>query len=219
MKIGLLGGTGIEGKGIALRFAAAGAEVVVGSRSEERARAASEECNAALGRAQVRGLRNLEMLAWSDLVFLTVPSQHAMEAVKAHRNDIPSGKVLVDVTVPLRFDKGRPTYLEAEEGSNSESIARLLPATVPVVGAFKTIPAHLLAELESPLECDLFVCGDDPEAKEKVMRAGSMIPTLRPVDAGPLSSARTLERMTVLAIHLNRHYKKKGARYKIVGLD
>jgi hypothetical protein len=114
--------------------------------------------------------------------------------------------------------EGRVEYLELREGSNAEAVATRVPEHVSVVGAFKTIPAHILAQLDTPLQCDVFVCGDSQEARERVMDAARLIPALRPLDAGPLRTARTLERMTVLAIHLNRRYKKKGARYNIVGL-
>ena len=97
-------------------------------------------------------------------------------------------------------------------------IAAHLPDRVRLVGAFKTVPAHVLAELHTPLECDVFVCSDSKEARGEVMELAKRIPSLRPLDAGPLGMARTLERMTILAIHLNRRYKKKGARYSVVGI-
>ena len=145
------------------------------------------------------------------------------KAIRALRDEVlrdlgKSGVVLVDVTVPIRFDEGRPDYFEPPEGSNAERIAARLPRGALLVGAFKTIPAHVMADLRVPLDCDDFVCGDSIEAKEKVMAAASLIPGLRPLDAGPLRAARTLERMTVLAIALNRRYKRKGARYRVQGL-
>ena len=87
-----------------------------------------------------------------------------------------------------------------------------------LVAAFKTIPAHVLSEIDQPLDCDVFVCGESPGAKQTVMEAARMIPTLRPVDAGPLRNARILERMTVLVVQLNRRYKSKGARFRVVGI-
>lgn len=218
MRLGFLGGTGIEGKGLALRFALAGASVSIGSRSAERARATAEEYNLVLGKPLIQGMSNQEMIAASELVFLTIPSEHAVATVETYRKEFSPRSVLIDVTVPIRFVGGRAEYLEPPKGSNSEQIASILPPGVPIVGAFKTIPAHIMMELETPLDCDLFVCGDSADAKNRVMQAGRMLPTLRPLDAGPLSAARTLERMTVLAVHLNRFYKKKGARYRIQGI-
>jgi NADPH-dependent F420 reductase len=218
VQIGFLGGTGIEGKGLALRFALAGAQVVIGSRSADRARSAAEQYNNETGKTLIRGMTNPEMLASSEIVFLTVPFDHAKPALEALRADFPANLVLVDVTVPMQFKAGRVEYLEPEEGSNAELIASLVPEGVQVVAAFKTIPAHILAETDVPLQCDVFVCSDSQDARTKVMAAAGLIPTLRPLDAGPLKNARILERMTVLAVHLNRQYKKKGARYRIEGV-
>ncbi|PYV09538.1 MAG: hypothetical protein DMG07_22975 [Acidobacteria bacterium] len=126
-RIGFLGGTGIEGRGLALRFALAGAEVAVGSRSEERARAAAAEYNTLLGHDLIHGAANDEMLRSAEIVFLTLPFDSAAEAVERIAADLPAGVVLVDVTVPIRFDEGRPDYFEPPEGSNAERIAARLP--------------------------------------------------------------------------------------------
>lgn len=219
MNLGLLGGTGIEGKGLALRFAAAGVAVIIGSRSGDRAAAAAGQCNAALGRGQVRGMTNLEMLAASDPVFLTVPHERVLEAISSVSRDFRPGVILVDVTVPVGFRAGKPEYVAPPDHSGAEVIARHLPAGVELVAAFKTLPAHVLADLSEPLDCDEFVCGDSAAARQKVVDVMRMIPALRVLDAGPLSSARILERMTVLAIELNRRYRKRGARFRVVGVD
>jgi NADPH-dependent F420 reductase len=218
IQIGFLGGTGIEGKGLALRFALAGVPVIIGSRSAERAQSAAQQYNNETGKALIRGMTNPEMLAASEIVFLTVPFDHTKPALEALRADFSANLVLVDVTVPILFKAGSVEYWEPAEGSNAELVASLVPERVQVVAAFKTIPAHILAETDVPLQCDVFVCSDSQDAKTKLMAAAGLIPTLRPLDAGPLKNARILERMTVLAIHLNRHYKKKGARYRIEGL-
>jgi NADPH-dependent F420 reductase len=217
-RVGFLGGTGIEGRGLALRFALAGASVVVGSRSEERARAAAAEYNALIGGDRIRGAVNPDMLRESDIVFITLPYEHAAEAVSNAASDLRPGVILVDVTVPMRFRDGRAEFTEPPEGSNAERIADRIPKDALLVGAFKTIPAHVLAEIDTPLDCDDLVCGDSNEAKQAVIAACGDIPTLRSLDAGPLSAARILERMTVLAVHLNRRYKRKGARYRVQGV-
>jgi len=218
MRVGLLGGTGIEGRGLALRFGAAEVQVTLGSRSPERSAEAARVCNEILGRAGVRGAVNGEMLAESDIVFLTVPFDKAAAAVQSCRADFRAGQVLVDVTVPMIFTGGRMDYLDQGGRSNAELLAAELPAGPDLVGAFKTIPAHVLIDTKQPLECDVFVCGDSRQAREKVMEAVRLIPSLRPVDAGPLASARILERMTVLAAQLNRRYRKNGARFRVVGI-
>ena len=115
-------------------------------------------------------------------------------------------------------EQGRVRYQELPEGSASEHLKARLPETIPLVAAFKTEPAHLLAEIDEALDCDSFVASDSKDAKTRVIEAISGIEGLRVVDAGTLYSARTLERMTVLAIGLNRRYKTKTSRFRIIGL-
>jgi NADPH-dependent F420 reductase len=218
LHIGFLGGTGIEARGLALRFASAGATVVLGSRSSERAAQAAGTCKAILGKALIRGMKNPEMIATSEIVFLTVPFAQAVDAVESCRSLLSPNHIMVDVTVPMVFRKGHAEYEEQEGSSNSELIARHLPDGVPLVAAFKTIPASLLADLETALDCDVLVCSDAEQAKQQVMEAASLIPSLRPLDGGPLRAARTLERMAVLAAELNRRHKRNAARYRIEGI-
>lgn len=218
MKTGMLGGTGLEGKALALRLGAAGLPIVIGSRSAARACAAAEQCNSILKSRCVTGAANPQMLTACDIVFLTLPHDQAASAVQGFAELFPPGLILVDVTVPMRFHEGRPEFVEPSAGSNAESIAACLPSGVHLVGAFKTIPAHVLEDLDTVMDCDLFVCGDSADAKARVMNLTGKIPSLRPVDAGPLAAARILERMTLLAVHLNRRYKSKGARFRVVGI-
>lgn len=223
LKVGLIGGTGEEGRGLALRWARAGAQVIIGSRSVERATQAADEVNQILGGSipggsLVRSGENRQAVAESELVLLTVPFEHAASTVEAHRDDFREGAVLVDITVPVSFDKGRVRYVDLPEGSASEHLRARLPESVPLVAAFKTEPAHLLADHSAPLDCDIFVASDAKEAKARVMEAIKFIEGARPIDAGALYSARALERMTVLAIGINRRYKVKTARYKIIGI-
>jgi NADPH-dependent F420 reductase len=218
MRIGLLGGTGVEGKGLALRFAAAGAAVFLGSRSQERAERSALRYNQILGKPLIHGMNNREMLATSEIVYLTIPFDHVVSAVQSCRNDLRRGLILVDVSVPMRFHEGRAEYLEQPEGSNTEVLAKHIPDGIHLAGAFKTIPAHTLTDIETNLHCDVFVCSDSKDAFEKVADSVRKIPSLRPLDAGSLREARTLERMTVLAINLNRRYKRTGARYRVEGI-
>lgn len=204
--------------GLALRLANAGASVIIGSRDEARALASARSCNQKLGRPIIAGTANREMLRACGIVFLTVPFSAAIEAVESIKADLLPGHILVDVTVPMHFSGGRAEYAEQDGISGAERIAEHLPGGIHLVGAFKTIPAHVLSDLNAQLNCDVFVCGDVPEERVRVMEIVRWIPTLRPLDAGPLRTARTLERMSVLAVNLNRTYKKKGARYQIEGL-
>ena len=221
LKVGLIGGTGDEGRGLALRFAIAGAQVTIGSRSLERARETADELNRLLearAREPIRHAENRDAIAGSEIVLLTVPFKHAASTLETHYADFRPGSILVDITVPVSFEQGRARYIELPEGSASEHLQAPLPENVALVAAFKTEPAHLLAEIDEPLDCDSFVASDSKEAKARVMDAIGFIEGLRPVDAGALESARVLERMTLLAIGINRRYKIKTARYRVMGL-
>ena len=224
LSVGLIGGTGEEGRGLALRWALAGARVSIGSRTIERARTTADELNQLLdarGGSSVQRIKhgeNQAVIASSQFVLLTVPFAHAASTVEAHRNHFLQGSILIDITVPVSFEQGRVRYVELPEGSASEHLKARLPENIPLVAAFKTEPAHLLAEIDEPLDCDSFVAGDSKEAKAQVIEAIGFIKGLRAVDAGTLYSARTLERMTVLAIGINRRYKIKTARYRVIGL-
>jgi 8-hydroxy-5-deazaflavin:NADPH oxidoreductase len=218
LRVGLIGGTGEEGRGLALRWALAGAQVVVGSRAIEKAKATAEELNATIGGERILGETNQAAIAGSEFVLLTVPFAHAASTLEAHRQDFREGAILIDITVPASFEQGRVRYIELPEGSASEHLQSLLPEKIPIVAAFKTEPAHLLAEAHEALNCDSFVASDSKEAKIRVIDAIKLIKGLRPIDAGTLYSARALERMTVLAIGINRRYKIKTARYRVIGL-
>ena len=221
LRVGLIGGTGEEGRGLALRWAIAGARVSIGSRSLERAKAVADELNQLLGSRGAQTLahgENRRVIAESDLALLTVPFAHAASTLETHRQDFCDGSILIDITVPVSFEQGRVRYVELPEGSASEHLKTRLPENIPLVAAFKTEPAHLLAEIDEALDCDSFVAGDSKEAKARVIEAITFIDGLRAVDAGTLYSARTLERMTVLAIGINRRHKIKTARYRVIGL-
>ncbi len=224
LKVGLIGGTGEEGRGLALRWALAGARVSIGSRTVERAKSTADELNELLGsRAgssfqRIGNGENRDVIAGSQFVLLTVPFAHAASTLEAHREHFQEGSILIDITVPVSFEKGGVRYVELPEGSASEHLKARLPEGIPLVAAFKTEPAHLLAEIGEPLDCDSFVASDSKEAKARVIEAIGFIKGLRAVDAGMLYSARTLERMTVLAIGINRRNKIKSARYRVIGL-
>lgn len=225
LKVGLIGGTGEEGRGLALRWALAGAQVSIGSRTLDRAKTTADELNQVLdarsGQSSLQRIgygENRDVIAGCELALLTVPFAHAASTLETHRQDLRDGSILIDITVPVSFEQGRVRYIELPEGSASEHLKVLLPESIPLVAAFKTEPAHLLAEIDEPLECDSFVASDSKEAKSRVMEAIAFIKGLRAVDAGTLYSARTLERMTVLAIGINRRHKIKTARYRVVGL-
>lgn len=212
IQIGIVGGTGAEGRGLAYRFASAGVRVLLGSRDRARATAAVGE----LGVDGVSAAINSEVLEACETVVIAVPFDHAVDVLSEHAGRFRPGCLLLDVTVPVVFARGGPRLAEIPEGSSAERLRRHLPGGVSLAAAFKTIPARALLERE-PLDCDEFVCGDSAEARARAMALVGMIPGLRPLDAGSLEAARILERMTLLAIGLNRRYKRHGARFKVVG--
>ena len=216
-RAGLISGTGEEGLGIALRLAAAGHTLALGSRSAERASQKALEINQQLGEDKVQGMDNHELVASCEMFFLTVPFVHTEKVIGEYQQYFSADQILVDVTVPVVFDKG-PRLLDLGEKSGAEHLQSLLPAGPTVVGAFKTLSSHSLCEMDSPLECDEFICSDSQPAKERVLEVVSQIPSLRWIDAGPLRYSRSLEAITLLEIGLNRRYQVKGSRVQMVGL-
>lgn len=222
VKAGFLGGTGIEGRGLALRLVSAGISVAIGSRQQQRAQDTATSLNAELaGRSGFRpviyGL-NGEVAAQSEFIFLTLPFAHAAETLESCRDLFQPGTVIVDVTVPLSFAGGKVQVMPLPEGSGSRHLTKLLPAGIDLAAAFKTIPAHVLADLQEKLDCDVFVCSDSAAARSRVMDLIGRLSDVRAIDAGDLDSAATLERMCALAVGLNRRYKIKTSRYRVVGL-
>lgn len=214
--IAFIGGTGPEGLGLALRLAAAGEDVVIGSRKLERAEAAAAWVGERWPPARVRGALNADAAAGADVVFVTVPYS-GQSATLAELAGALAGKVVVDTVVPLTFEKGRARPLPVEDGSAAEEARRLLPGS-RLAAAFHTLSAHKLQDVSSGVEGDVLVCSDDPEAKATAMALVEKIPGLRPVDAGPLLNARYVETLTVLLLNLNRlHKAETGVR--IVGLE
>jgi NADPH-dependent F420 reductase len=217
-RIALIGGTGREGAGLALRLSRAGFGVVIGSREAGRAEEAVRRLKPQAGVGRLEAAGNGAAIAGCDVSLLCVSFAHAADTVVAHRDAFRPGSLLIDVTVPVVFDAGRPRFVELPQGSSSEHLRTLLPGHVALAGAFKTLPAHLLADVEAPLDCDDFVCGDSAESRARAMEIVGRIPGLRPIDAGSLDAARVLERMTVLAIRLNRRYKVHDARFRVLGV-
>lgn len=218
VKLAVVGGTGNEGRGLALRFASAGVSVVIGSRDASRAADVAASLSARVPTASISGTDNGSAIAQADVVVLAVAFAHAADTVVAHRDAFREGALVLDVTVPLVFEAGKPRHVELAEGSSAEQLRALLPPHVRLACAFKTLPAWLLEHVDEPLDCDDFICGDSRESREAAAAIVGRIPGLRPVDAGPLDSARTLERMTLLAVRLNKRYKSHRTRFKVLGI-
>jgi 8-hydroxy-5-deazaflavin:NADPH oxidoreductase len=219
LSIGLIGGTGEEGRGLALRWALAGARVTIGSRSRDRAQTTADQLNSLLGKKLIGYATNENAVAANEFVLLTVPFTYAAATLESLTAFFREGSLLIDITVPVSFEKGRASYIELPEGSASRHLSSRLPQSIPLVAAFKTEPAHLLVQHQESLDCDVFVASDSREARLRVIEAIGFMEGVRAIDTGTLESASILERMTVLAIGINRRYKVKTARYKIIGLE
>ena len=208
--IAIIGGTGDQGRGLALRWARAGYHIIVGSRDAARATTAADEIKAELGGAvSITGAANAEAAAQSSIVVLTVPFAAQIATLKSITGGLQPGALLVDVTVPLEpAVGGKPTrVLGVWAGSAAEQAAELAPAGVDVVSAFHSVGADALSDLSHSVDCDILVCGDKKEAKARLRPLVAAISGCRFVDAGPLASSRIVESLTALLIGLNIRYK------------
>jgi 8-hydroxy-5-deazaflavin:NADPH oxidoreductase len=213
--IAILGGTGKEGSGLAMRWANKGYHVLIGSRDVERAQQRAAEMNALLGGDYVAGLENSEAADRATIVVLSVPySAHAatLQAVQPYLN----GKILVDLTVPLKPPKVRVVHLPEGQAAALEAQAMLGPE-VTVVAAFQNVSAEKFTDLESPIDCDVLICSDDEHARKDVMKLADAA-GMRGVDAGPLANAIAVEALTPVLLHINRAYKTSGAGIRITGI-
>jgi len=218
--IAILGGTGDQGLGLALRFAKAGRPVVIGSRKLERAQAAAEEVRQAVAGAHVEGLDNADAVRRAPIVILSVPFEHTAATVKAVRDNLAPEQILVSMGVPLATAVGDAAVrtVGVWQGSCAELVAALAPDGVEVVSAFQNVSAHRLRELEHPVECDVVVSGS-PGPRKLVMALCALVPGLRAVDGGPLGNARFVEGITALLIGLNVRYKvPEGVGIRFTGL-
>lgn len=215
MKIAILGGAGKEGSGLALRWADAGHDVIIGSRDRARAEAAAAEINGALGREAASGAENVSAAAAAELIVLTVPYSAQRATVEALRSAL-AGKILVDVTVPLVPPKVAQVQLP-DGGSAVEAIQMLLGEEVRVVSAFQNISAHHLKHLGEEIDCDVLVCADDAEAGEVVVGLARQI-GLGAFYGGVLANSAVAEALTSVLIALNKRYKVPGAGIRITGI-
>jgi len=218
--IAILGGTGDQGLGLALRFCASGRRVVIGSRKTERAVQAAENVRGQVPDADVEGVGNEAATAAAQIVILSVPFEHTASTVKTIKDSLRAGQVLVSMAVPLAtaVGDGAVRTVGIWQGSAAELVASLVPEGVDVVSAFQNVSAHRLQQLAEPVECDVVVSGAKA-ARQKVMGLCPLIPGLRALDGGGLSNARIVEAMTALLIGLNiRHKCPEGLGIRFTGL-
>jgi 8-hydroxy-5-deazaflavin:NADPH oxidoreductase len=217
--IPIVGGTGALGAGLALRWAKAGAPIVIGSRSAERAEEAAVKIRKEVPGAEVEGLHNEEAAARAEIVFLTVPFRAQSENLNNLRDALQPGQILVDCTVPLAAAvSGKATRsLGVWQGSAAQQAQEMVPEGVTVVAALHTVGAPTLSDAEAELDEDVLVCGDRKADKARVARLIELIPGLRAVNAGPLEIARIVEQLTPMLISVNTRYKAH-AGIRLTGL-
>ena len=213
--IGFIGGTGPEGKGLALRFAMAGERVAIGSRDAQRAQDAADEVGELQVGLSVSGGLNDQVADESDIVFIAVPYSGHRPTLES-LGDRLDGKLVVDVVAPLRFSRGVASAVEVEEGSAAQQAQILLPNS-KVVGAFHNLSAEDLMRPNVAIVSDVIVCADDREAKTRVMELAESINAVRAVDGGGLQNSRYVEELTALLININRIYNAHST-IKIVGI-
>lgn len=211
--LAILGGTGKEGPGLALRWAQVGYQVLIGSRLAEKAQATAAEINAQLGSDNVRGMENEHAALQADIAVLTVVQTAHQEALLSVREAL-QGKILVDATARVDFRQPRPP----EPPAAAKQAQDLLGSGVRVVAAFQNVPAHVLKkDLGKSIATDVLVCADDPLAAQEVIRlaeAGGM----QAFYAGGLENALVVEGLTALLISLNKYYGVKTASIGITGI-
>ena len=222
-QIAIIGGTGDQGKGLALRWAVAGYEIFLGSRDAQRGRASADSMRSLLPagtKGTIEGGGNAEAAARARLVVLAVPFAAQVPTLREIRDSLQPGTLLLDVTVPLEpAVGGRPTrVLGVWAGSAAEQSAELVPEGVAVVSAFQNVSAKVLADLAHSVECDILVCGDTKAHREQIRPLVESIPGCRYLDGGVLANSRIVEAWTALLIGLNIRYKTHTG-IRITGIE
>ncbi|MGI8903168.1 MAG: NADPH-dependent F420 reductase [Solirubrobacteraceae bacterium] len=215
----IVGGTGALGFGLALRLAAGGAPIVIGSRDPGRAREAAARAAELVTGSSFSGLENAEAVLGAAIVVLCVPFRSQSETLTNLKGALRPGQLLVDTTAPLAAAvSGRATRtLGVWQGSAAQQAQEMAPEGVHVVSAFHTVSAALLRDLGHMLDEDVLLCGDRREDTAKLADLVDLIPGLRAVDCGRLEMARIVEPLTALLISVNVAHKAR-AGIRITGL-
>jgi len=199
--IGILGGTGDQGRGLAFRFALAGHPVIIGSRTADRARSMADQVG-----HQVQGMANRETAEAADVVIAAVPFDGHRDLLASLETEL-AGKIVVDCVNPLGFDERGAYQLAVPEGSAAQQAAALLPGS-RVVAAFHHVSAVLLLDPEvESIDLDVMVLGDDRGATDQVQALAARIPGVRGIYAGRLRNCGQVEALTANLVSINRRYK------------
>jgi 8-hydroxy-5-deazaflavin:NADPH oxidoreductase len=218
--IAIIGGTGAEGFGLGLCWARAGETVVIGSRDANRAQDSAEKIRQKAGAtARVSGEENVAACAASDRIVLTIPFENHAAILKQIRPAIRPGSIVIDATVPLAASiGGRATRtLGLWEGSVAQQTAEVLSKEISVVSAFHNLSSELL-KADDPIDCDVIVCGDNPDANLEVRKLAAKIPGVRAIDGGKLENTRVVEQIAALLIGFNIRNKGHHSGIRITGL-
>jgi NADPH-dependent F420 reductase len=219
-KVGILGGTGPEGSGLAYRWARSGEEIVIGSRDAQRAGQTAAELRERIGSsARIDGTDNATAASRCDVVVLTLPFPGCAPLLKQMKSVWKPGTVVIDTTVPLAATVGGAAtrMLGVWQGSAAEQTRELVPAGVSVAAAFQNLGAELLLK-DAPVDCDILVCSDDDRAKQIATELAGKIPGARPLNGGKLENARIVESLTALLVGINIRYKVHSAGIRFTGL-
>jgi 8-hydroxy-5-deazaflavin:NADPH oxidoreductase len=212
----IIGGTGALGFGLALRLAAAGTPVVIGSRDAGRAQEAAGRIREQVPGAEAEGLENPDAATRGPIVLLCVPFRAQSENLTNLKDALSEGQLLVDATVPTAAAiSGKATrLLGVPQGSAAQQAQEMVPEGVTVISALHTVSAPKLADLDAELDEDIPIAGDKREPKKRVAELIERIPGLRPVNAGALEAARLIEGITPLLISVNiRNKTHAGIRF------
>ena len=213
-KITIVGGSGALGAGLAKRWARKGHQIIIGSRDEKRASEAATRLNSEAGTKSIIGLENKEASENGEIVVLTVPFSNHMSTLSLIA-PVLDNKILIDVTVPLVPPKVRTVHIP-EGGSCAKAAQEFLGKSVRVVSAFQSVAATHLDDLEHEIDCDVLVCGNDPEAREVVVGLASDA-DMKAWHAGVIANSIVAEAMTSSLIFMNNRYKIDGAGLRITG--
>lgn len=202
--IGFIGGTGPQGRGLALRLGQAGHRVLLGSRDAAKAAEAVEKVTAKVAGLPVEGLANTDVCAQADIVVVVVP-YGAMTATMEPLAAAIGDKLVVSCVAPLGFDGDGPHPVTVAAGSAAQELQQLLPSA-PVVGAFQNVSATTLLKPDVPIDADVLLTGDDEAARDAVALLVERVAGMRAVHAGPLRLSRPIEEMTAVLISVNQRY-------------
>lgn len=215
LTIAVLGGTGKEGSGLAMRWALNGYRVIIGSRDAARAAEKATELNTQLGGDYLTGSDNAQAAADANIVVLSVPYDAHAATLESVKNQL-QGKILIDITVPNQPPDIRTVWVPPGNAAALEAQA-IAGAGVRVVAALHSISHTKLKKLDSEIESDVLVCGDDAEAKAETIRLIEAL-GMRGIDAGSLRNSVAAESLAAVLIYINKAYGAKGAGIRITGV-